>query len=141
MQRTENGTIFKIGKYSSESSDSEEEDNALVSLKDDEENELIALDDDDEKDHSTELYFAGSSGVRPDGSEYVRVVPDKYSDESGNNFMHYVIGEYAVEEKDRKGEPTGVFKFNKKETSNLSREMIQKVKQLDGDKLNEYMDQ
>ena len=117
MQRTENGTIFKIGKYQSESSDSEDNDNELVSLKDDEENELIGLEDDeDDKDHSSELYYAGSSGVRPDGSEYVRVVPDRYNDESGNNFMHYVIGEYAVEEKDRKGEPTGVFKFNKKES-------------------------
>ena len=65
MQRTENGTIFKIGKYDSDSSESDADDS------------LVGLDEEDDgKDHSSELYYAGSSGVRPDGSEYVRVIPD-----------------------------------------------------------------
>ena len=87
------------------------------------------------------MYYAGPSGVRPDGSEYVRVVPEKYNEDSGNNFARYVITEYALEEKDSKGNPTGVFKLNKKETGNLSREMISKVKKLEGDKLDQYMEQ
>jgi hypothetical protein len=81
MQRTENGTIFKIGKYSEESSDSDAEDNSLVGLRDnDDDDEADAPVDAEQvqenKDHSGELYYAGSSGVRPDGSEYVRVIPD-----------------------------------------------------------------
>ena len=52
-----------------------------------------------------------------------------------------VLSEYALEEKDVKGNPTGTFKLNKKETGSLSREMISKVKKLEGDKLDKYMDQ
>ena len=55
--------------------------------------------------------------------------------------MRYVLTEYALEEKDTKGNPTGTFKLNKKMTTDLSREMITKVKDLHGDKVDEYMNQ
>ena len=69
----------------------------------------------------------------------MRVIPDQYGDESGNNFMRYVLTEYALEEKDPKGNPTGIFKLNKKETGNLARDMISKVKNIQGEKVDEYM--
>ena len=55
--------------------------------------------------------------------------------------MRYILTEYALEEKDLKGNPTGIFKLNKKMTTDLSREMISKVKDLQGDKIDEYMNQ
>ena len=142
LQRTENGDLFRLGKYEEESSDSDHEDHTLIGLNEDEDDEETPSTENlVQKDHSSEVYYAGSSGVRPDGSEYVRVIPDQYGDETGNNFMRYVLTEYALEEKDSKGNPTGIFKLNKKETGNLSRDIIAKVKDLHGEKAEEYMNQ
>ena len=102
--------MFKVSSFASDS------DSDSSSSSDDEHTFVGIGDEDVDADHSSEVYYAGSSGVRPDGSEYLRVIPDQYDDKSGNNFMRYALTEYAIEEKDTKGDPNGTFKFNKKYT-------------------------
>ena len=55
--------------------------------------------------------------------------------------MHHILKEYALEEKDDKGAPTGNFFMNKKWTQVAAREVLEKHKKLNGDNLEKYMNQ
>ena len=65
-------------------------------------------------ENGVEWYAAGDQGMTPNGVEYVRTIPEQYNDESPEKFMHNVLENYALEQKGSKGEPTGVFKMDKK---------------------------
>ena len=57
--------------------------------------------------------------------------------------MNKVIDEYALEQKNAKGSPSGVFKMDKKQTMNLGKEVIKRVKKLDDKpaEVDKYMNQ
>lgn len=79
--------------------------------------------------------------MTPEGKEYSRKYPDEFNEDSPNKFMHHILSEYALEEKDDKGAPSGNFLMNKKWTQVAAREVLQKHKKLDGEALDKYMNQ
>lgn len=79
--------------------------------------------------------------MMPDGKEYTRQFPEEFNDESPNKFMHHMLAEYALEQKDDNGKPAGNFLMNKKWTQEASREVLQKHKKLQGAELDKYMNQ
>ena len=79
--------------------------------------------------------------MTPNGVEYVRTIPEQFNEESPNKFMKNVIENFALEEKTDKGQPSGTFKMDKKQAINLSREVVQKFKKIEGKDLDEFMNQ
>ena len=55
--------------------------------------------------------------------------------------MKNVYNNYALEEKLDSGAPSGNFRMDKKQTMALGREMAAKVKKINGEELNKFMDQ
>ena len=98
---------------------------------------------DDVTHGGNEYYSAGDQGMTPNGVEYVRTMPEQFNEDSDNKFMRKIIDEYALEQKTDKGQPSGIFKMDKKQTLNASKWLIAKVKKLEGkDKeLDNYMKQ
>ena len=86
-------------------------------------------------------FFAGDTNVTPQGKEYERQYPAGFDEDSPNKFVHHILKEYALEEKDKTGNPTGNFFMNKKWTQVASREVLQKFKKLEGNDLEKYMNQ
>ena len=78
----------------------------------------------DEIDHSNEYYAAGDQGMTPNGVEYIRTFPAQFDEDSDNMFMKKVIDEYALEKKTDKGQPSGVFRLDKKNAMSLGKELI-----------------
>jgi len=107
------------------------------------------VDDDEEPGHAapsdripeTTYFFAGDTNVTPEGKEYQRKYPEGFDDESPNKFVHHILREYALEEKNNNGAPTGNFFMNKKWTQVASKEVLQKQKKLEGEALEKYMNQ
>ena len=54
--------------------------------------------------------------MTPDGKEYVREFPTEFNEDSPNRFMHHMLQEYALEQKEAGGKPSGKFMMNKKWT-------------------------
>ena len=128
----------------SDSDRSDDDDNQNVQVE--------ASDDDDDEQPVQQMaqvdrvpertyFFAGDTNVTPEGKEYQRKFPDGFDEDSPNKFVHHILKEYALEEKDDKGSPTGNFFMNKKWTQVAAREVLQKHKKLDGDTLEKYMNQ
>ena len=61
----------------------------------------------------------------------MRQFPEEYNEESSNKFLYHVINDYALEKKGPKGEATGIFKMDRKQTEAVSRETLKKLKKLD----------
>ena len=99
------------------------------------------MEDDEVLDHSDEFFSAGDQGMTPLGVEYIRTIPEQFNEESENKFMRKVIDEYALEQKTTKGEPSSVFKMDKKQTFALNKEMFSRVKHLEGKELDSFMSQ
>jgi hypothetical protein len=79
----------------------------------DEDSENVQLGDDET--YGDKTYFAaGDQGMTPNGVEYVRTLPEQFNEESPNKFMKSVIENFALEEKNDKGQPSGVFMMDKK---------------------------
>ena len=113
-------------EYESESESESEssEDDHLVMLRD---NELY--------------YEAGDQGMTPNGVEYIRTIPDQFGEESTEKFMKHILNDYALEKKNEKGGPSGVFVMEKKQTMAVARETLEKHKGLKGKELDAYMKQ
>ena len=72
---------------------------------------------DEDIDHSTEYFEANEDGMNPYGTyQYVRIIPDQFSEESGNKFMTTIIKNFALEQKTKDGTASGTFKMGKKQT-------------------------
>jgi hypothetical protein len=79
--------------------------------------------------------------VTPEGKEYTRKFPEGFDEDSPNKFVHHILREYAVEEKDDKGNPSGNFFMNKKWTQAASKEVLGKLKKMDESASEKYMNQ
>ena len=88
-----------------------------------------------------QYYAAGDQGMTPNGVEYVRTMPEQFNEDSDNKFMRKIIDEYALEQKTPKGQPSGVFKMDKKQTIAASKWIVGKVKKMEGKDLDTYMKQ
>lgn len=130
--------------------DDNEEDEFMEQEEDDEENVQVSDDDDDDApqqaapvDKAPEhtYFFAGDTNMTPEGKEYTRKYPDEFNEDSPNKFMHHILKEYALEQKDDKGAPSGSFLMNKKWTQVAAREVLEKHKKLNGEALDKYMNQ
>ena len=55
--------------------------------------------------------------------------------------MYQIINNYALEQKTDKGEPSGVFKMDKKATMNAVKSVIAQSKKLQGKELDDYANQ
>ena len=97
---------------------------------------------DEDADHSTEYFEASEDGMNPLGQyQYTRVIPDQFSEESGNKFMTTIIKNFALEQKTADGKASGTFRMGKQQTQNASRMIVQKYKKMNGKDLDEYMTQ
>lgn len=107
---------------------------------DDQDKQNLQLGDDET--YGDKTYFAaGDQGMTPNGVEYVRTLPEQFNEESPNKFMKNIIENYALEQKTEKGEPSGTFKMDKKQTMAASRDAVQKAKKIEGKELDSYMNQ
>ena len=79
--------------------------------------------------------------MTPNGVEYIRTFPAQFDEDTENKFMRKVIDEYALEKKNSKGEPSGVFVMDKKSTKALGQDVIKAVKKLDDKQIGSYMNQ
>ena len=96
----------------------------------------------DDETYGDKTYFAaGDQGMTPNGVEYVRTLPEQFNEESPNKFMKNVIENFALEEKTEKGQPSGTFKMDKKQSMALSKEVVGKQKKIQGKELDDYMNQ
>ena len=55
--------------------------------------------------------------------------------------MYQIINNYALEQKTDKGEPSGIFKMDKKATMNAVKSVIAQSKKLQGKELDDYANQ
>ena len=55
--------------------------------------------------------------------------------------MYQIINNYALEQKTDKGDPSGVFKMDKKSTMNAVKSVITQSKKLQGKELDDYANQ
>ena len=115
---SDNSSSSSGDSSSSGSSDSSESDAGVNDVDD---LQLQMLNDDLE---AHEYFAAGDQGMTPNGVEYVRTIPEQYNDESPNRFLHNIIENFALETKNEKGEPAGVFKMDLKQTKLVSREVV-----------------
>ena len=53
--------------------------------------------------------------------------------------MRNIIENYALEQKNEKGEPSGTFMMDKKQTMNASKDVVGKIKKLQGPELDSYI--
>lgn len=77
--------------------------------------------------------------MTPNGVEYIRNFPEQYDEDTPMKFMRSMLVNYALEKKTEKGQPSGVFKMDKKNTISASREILTKYKKLAGKDLDDYM--
>ena len=73
--------------------------------------------------------------------EYTRKVPAHFSDPNNDDrFMHSMITNYAIEERDDNGHPTGKFYIDEENALAASREVVGTHLHLSGKKLEDYLD-
>lgn len=125
----------------------DDENDSLVELDSDDsedasdDNENVMLEDDEVTDQSDQYFAAGDQGMTPNGVEYIRTVPEQFNEESPNKFMRSMIENYALEQKTAKGEPSGIFRMNQKQTMQASKDVVAKNKKLEGKALDDFMSQ
>ena len=94
----------------------------------------------EDEDHSGEFFQAGDQGMTPNGVEYIRTFPAQFDEDTENKFMRKVIDEFALEKKTDKGQPSGVFVMNKATTKAMAKEVVARVKKLEGKELDAYVE-
>ena len=100
--------------YVQQSEDSEEESDNLVQVGD----------SDEEVDHSNE-YFQPGQHEMLGGGGYERVTPARFSNDSDDIFMRSMIEQYALEQKNKDGTPSGKFWMDEAATRAASREVLE----------------
>ena len=94
-----------------------------------------------DEDHSNEFFAAGDQGMTPNGVEYIRTIPDQYGEETPNTFMRKMYDNFALEQKNAKGEPSGNFRMDAKQTRAAAMEVVEHFKGLKGADLDKFMNQ
>lgn len=105
--------------------------------------QLRGYDDDEEVDHSNEYYTAGQSTKLEDGGwrgGYERVVPARFAADSDDIFMRSMIENYALEQKTKKGDPSGKFWMNEATSRAAAAEVLGSHTDLKGEALSTYLD-
>ena len=77
--------------------------------------------------------------MTPNGVEYVRTIPEQYNEESPNKFINNILTNFALEQKTVKGDPSGIFKMDRKQTRAAAKDILAKHKKLAGKELDQYM--
>ena len=111
----------------------------------DEENEVTMVQiqgDDSESDHSKEYFPAGMDEMLGDGivGEYKRVTPPRFAEDTDDVFMRSMIENYALEQKTKKGFPSGNFWMNEATTKAAAFEVLETHKGMKGAELSSYLD-
>ncbi len=97
-----------------ESSDSDSEDDEAVQLGD----------SDEEIDHSNEYFLPGQHEMLGGGG-YERVTPARFSNDADDIFMRSMIEQYALEQKNKDGTPSGKFWMDEPSTRAAAREVLE----------------
>ena len=114
---------------SSSSSSSSSGDDGLVQL----------AGDDKEVDHSGEFFIPGQHEMAGQGG-YDRVTPARFAADSDDIFMRSMIQQYALEQKNKDGSPSGNFWLNEAAARAASAEVLQTHKGKTGADLQNYLD-
>ena len=108
-----------------------------------EEVQMVQLEgDDSESDHSKEYFPAGTDEMLGDSiiGEYKRVTPARFAEDSDDIFMRSMIENYALEQKTKKGFPSGNFWMNEATTRAAAAEVLETHKGMKGGELTSYLD-
>ena len=98
--------------------------------------------DDSETDHSKEYFPAGSDEMLGDAivGEYKREIPARFAEDTDDIFMRSMIENYALEQKTKKGFPSGNFWMNEATTRAAAYEVLETHKGMKGAELTAYLD-
>ena len=88
---------------------------------DDEANVMLA---DDEVDHSNEFFLPGQHEMLGGGG-YERVTPARFAADTDDIFMRSMIEQYALEQKNKDGTPSGKFWMDEAATRAAARESLE----------------
>ena len=104
--------------------------------------QMVQVQDDDESDHSKEYFPAGTDEMLGDSimGEYKRVTPPRFADDTDDIFMRSMIEQYALEQKTKKGFPSGNFWMNEATTRAAASEVLATHKGMVGGELASYME-
>ena len=132
VEQTQAITVFTTSgavayESSSDSSESSSEEDV----------QMVQVQGDDESDHSKEYFPAGTDEMLGDSiiGEYKRVTPPRFADDTDDIFMRSMIEQYALEQKTKKGYPSGNFWMNEATTRAASAEVLETHKGLKGGEL------
>ena len=70
-----------------------------------------------------------------DGSGYLRIVPLRFAGDDGDIFMRSMIQNYALEQKNKDGSPSGKFWMNENTAWAAGMEVLETHKVLSGERL------
>ena len=87
----------------------------------DEQNVQLA---DDEVDHSNEFFLPGQHEMLGGGG-YERVTPARFAADTDDIFLRSMIEQYALEQKNKDGTPSGKFWMDEAATRAASREVLE----------------
>ena len=137
IEQTQAITVFTTsGAVAYESSDSSD------SSSEDEDVQMVQMQaQDSESDHSKEYFPAGTDEMLGDSiiGEYKRVTPIRFADDTDDIFMRSMIEQYSLEQKTKKGFPSGNFWMNEATTKAAAAEVLETHKGLKASELGEYM--
>ena len=90
----------------------------------DDDAENIQLGDDEEIDHSGEFFLPGQHEMLGGGG-YERVTPARFAADTDDIFMRSMIEQYALEQKNKDGTPSGKFWMDEAATRAAAREVLE----------------
>jgi hypothetical protein len=108
---TTKGEVAYVQTSSSSSSSSDDE-------------AAVQLGDDDEVDHSGEYFQPGQHDMLGGGG-YQRVTPARFAGDGDDIFMRSMIEQYALEQKNKDGTPSGLFWMDEAATRAAAREVLE----------------
>jgi len=139
IEQTQAVTVYTTtGEVAYESSESSEESNS-----EDEDVQMVQIQgDDSESDHSKEYFPAGTDEMLGDSiiGEYKRVTPVRFAEDTDDVFMRSMIEQYALEQKTKKGFPSGNFWMNEATTRAAAAEVLETHKAMKGEELGGYLE-
>jgi hypothetical protein len=91
---------------------------------DDDSNVQLAGSSDEEVDHSNEYFLPGQHEMLGGGG-YERVTPARFAQDSDDIFMRSMIEQYAVEQKNKDGTPSGKFWMDEAATRAAASETLE----------------
>ena len=97
--------------------------------------------DDEEEDHSKEYFRAEESVTDEDlvVGIYSRIIPVQYDGPNADIFMKSMIENYALEQKTKKGDPSGTFWMDQDAAKAAAQEVLETHKGLTGKMLSDYV--